>query len=62
MNKFFTECSYAKVNLGLKIINQRPDKYHNICSVFIQINLHDKLYFVPDKKFKGVTKKFEKVL
>ena len=52
MNKFFTECSYAKVNLGLRIINQRPDKYHNICSVFIQINLHDKLYFVPNKKFK----------
>ena len=38
--------------IGLKIINQRPDKYHNICSVFIQINLHDKLYFVPNKKFK----------
>ena len=51
MNNFFTECSYAKVNLGLKIINQRPDKYHNIYSIFIQINLHDKLYFIPNKKF-----------
>ena len=51
MNNFFTECSYAKVNLGLKIINQRPDKYHNISSIFIQINLHDKLYFIPNKKF-----------
>mgnify|MGYP001206109641 FL=1 len=51
MNNFFTECSYAKVNLGLKIINQRPDKYHNICSIFIQINLHDKLYFIPNKNF-----------
>ena len=52
MNNFFTECSYAKVNLGLKIVNQRPDKYHNISSIFIQINLHDKLYFIPNKKFK----------
>ena len=52
MNNFLTECSYAKVNLGLKIINQSPDKYHNICSIFIQINLHDKLYFIPNKKFK----------
>ena len=51
MNNFFTECSYAKVNLGLKIINQRPDKYHNICSIFIQINLHDKLHFIPNKNF-----------
>ena len=51
MNNFFTECSYAKVNLGLKIINQRPDKYHNIYSIFIQINLHDKLYFIPKINF-----------
>ena len=44
--------SYAKVNLGLKIVNQRLDGYHNINSIFIQIDLHDILQFIPSHKFK----------
>ena len=44
--------SFAKINLGLKIINQRKDGYHNIKSIFIQIDLNDSLHFLPSKQFK----------
>ena len=43
--------SYAKINLGLCVINQRDDNYHNIESIFIQINLSDQLTFTQSKKF-----------
>ena len=43
--------SFAKTNLGLKIINQRTDGYHNLQSIFIQISLYDKLKFIPHNKF-----------
>ena len=43
--------SYAKINLGLKIINKRPDDFHNIKSIFIQISLHDTLQFISNNKF-----------
>ena len=35
--------SYAKVNLGLKILNKRSDGYHNISTIFQEINLYDEL-------------------
>ena len=44
--------SFAKLNLGLKILNQRSDNFHNINSVFIQISLHDILEFIPSDKFR----------
>jgi len=43
--------SFAKINLGLKVLNKRHDDFHNINSIFIQINLHDTLNFIPAKKF-----------
>jgi len=43
--------SFAKINLGLNIVNQRFDGYHNIKSIFIQISLNDKLHFIPSEKF-----------
>ena len=43
--------SYAKINLGLKILNKRSDNYHNIHSIFAQINLSDIIIFSPAKKF-----------
>ena len=39
--KFF---SPAKVNLFLKVINKRPDGYHNIQSLFTFIDLNDEIF------------------
>lgn len=36
-------CSFAKVNLGLKIVGRRSDGYHDIQTVFQTIDLHDRL-------------------
>ena len=33
----------AKINLFLKILNKRPDGYHNIETVFEKISLYDKI-------------------
>ena len=44
--------SNAKINLGLKILNKRPDNYHNIHSLFIEINLSDELSFIPNENHK----------
>ena len=48
--------SYAKINLGLKIINKRPDGLHNIESIFLQISLHDRLTISPSNKFSIISK------
>ena len=42
--------SYAKINIGLKIINQRNDSYHNIETVFQELQFHDVLTFTKIKK------------
>ena len=39
--KSLTLNSYAKINIGLKIINQRNDNYHNIETVFQELRFHD---------------------
>ena len=33
--------SYAKVNLGLKILNRLPDHYHSIFTIMQEIDLYD---------------------
>ena len=33
--------SYAKVNIGLKILNPRGDGYHDIATVFQEVDLFD---------------------
>jgi len=43
--------SNAKINLGLRVVNKRNDDFHNIESIFIEINLHDTISFYPSKKF-----------
>jgi len=35
--------SFAKVNIGLKVINKREDGFHNIHTVFQEVDFHDVL-------------------
>ncbi len=39
--------AYAKINLGLRILEKRPDGYHNIETVFHKIDLFDEILFRP---------------
>ena len=39
--KSYTITSNAKVNVGLQILNQRPDGYHNINTVFQELDFYD---------------------
>ena len=43
--------SFAKINLGLKVLNKRLDEFHNIDSIFIEINLYDKISFFKSSCF-----------
>ena len=43
--------SNAKINLGLQILNKREDGYHNLHSLFIEIDLADELIFTPSDEF-----------
>ncbi len=38
--------AYAKINLGLHVVNRRPDGYHNIETVFHLIDLFDEIDIV----------------
>ena len=49
MSSFF---SNAKINLGLQILNKREDGYHNLHSLFIEIDLADELLFRKSSVFK----------
>lgn len=40
-------CSFAKVNLSLRILGQRTDGYHEIDTVLQTISLHDDIAFTP---------------
>ena len=37
--------SNCKINLVLKILNQRKDGLHNLESIFVELNLHDTITF-----------------
>lgn len=39
--------AYAKINLGLLVLEKRPDGYHDIETVFHRINLYDEIGFSP---------------
>ena len=43
--------SFSKINFGLKVLNKRKDGYHNINSIFVELDFHDVLTFSPSKKF-----------
>jgi 4-diphosphocytidyl-2-C-methyl-D-erythritol kinase len=42
--------AFAKVNLGLRVLEKRPDGYHNIETVFHRVNLYDELTFEPSDR------------
>ena len=44
--------SHAKVNLGLQVLNKREDDYHNLHSLFVEIDLADELQFREASEFK----------
>lgn len=45
--------SYAKINLFLDILDKRPDNYHNILTLFHEIDLADKIAF--EETAEGIT-------
>ena len=49
--KTSTFFSNAKINLGLKVINKRKDGYHNLHSLFVEVDLADELVFSPADEF-----------
>ena len=44
--------SNAKINLGLQVLNKREDGYHNLHSLFMEIDLADELSFRESSEFK----------
>ena len=40
--------AYAKINLGLQILDKRTDGYHNIETIFHQVNLFDEIDLSPN--------------
>ena len=47
--------SHAKINLGLKVINKLEDGYHNIDSLFVELDLHDTISFTSSHTFSLTT-------
>ena len=43
--------SNAKINLGLNVLNKRKDGYHNLHSLFVEIELADELLFTPSEMY-----------
>ena len=43
--------SYAKINLGLHILNKRQDEYHNIITVFQEIDFCDQIFIEKSDDF-----------
>ena len=46
MNNHITYPAYAKINLGLNVLRKRDDGYHEIETIFQQIELADKIEIV----------------
>ena len=43
----------AKINLGLNVVERRPDGYHNLETVFYPVNIHDTLEVTPETTVNG---------
>ena len=44
--------SYAKINIGLKILDVLPDGYHSLCTIMQEIDFYDLITIKPIKKHK----------
>lgn len=42
-----TISAYAKINLGLRVLSQRPDGYHDLITIMQRISLHDTIQLTP---------------
>ena len=51
MEKTYKIKSSSKINLGLRVLNLRNDNYHNIHSLFIEVDLQDIITFIPSSSF-----------
>ena len=47
--------STSKINIGLHVHNQRSDGFHNISTLFQEINLCDQIKIIEDKNFSCTT-------
>jgi len=47
----FPYTSNCKINLGLQILNKRNDNFHNLESIFVEIDLSDTLNFQKSEEF-----------
>lgn len=45
MENTFTLPSFAKINWFLRVLGKRDDNFHELCTVFQTVSLHDKLNF-----------------
>jgi len=50
----FRAKSPAKINLYLDVLSKRPDRYHNILTLFERIDLFDEISFTTDKNTTGI--------
>ena len=51
------EKSFAKINLGLSILHERDDLFHDIDTIFIELAFHDTIDFVASDNFVLTTQK-----
>ena len=51
----FTLDAHTKVNLGLRILGRREDGYHELDTVFLELDWGDTLHFAPSDKFRFAT-------
>ena len=47
--------SNCKINLGLRVLNKRVDDFHNLESIFVEIDLSDKIIFKKSNSFQFTT-------
>jgi 4-diphosphocytidyl-2-C-methyl-D-erythritol kinase len=54
LEKFIRLRAFAKINLGLRILAERPDGYHEIRTIYQTIALHDRLEIWLGKAGEGI--------